>query len=153
MQDDRYSLSYNFIGASFVTSVKGTASRRAKGEQGQYVAQNAFLAWLQKGKLGTRPTSPARPTEVLISIFLSAAATSCFLRQSSNRDVLKSLFMRVIWYKRWDSSFHEIYGKLYQVFLFVITICTVTIFKKFKWCSIGVYWSYLHSIILLFNNF
>lgn len=40
--------------------VKGTASLRAKREQGQYVAQNAFLARLQKGKPGTRPTSPAR---------------------------------------------------------------------------------------------
>lgn len=113
-----------YRGPSFVTSVKGTASRWAKGEQGQYVAQNAFLASLQKGKPGTRPTSPARPTEVLISIFLSATTTSCFLRRSSDRDILKSLFMRVIWYKRWDSSVsrdsreNSVKYSFYQVFFF-----------------------------------
>lgn len=53
--------SHNFVGArpSWIP-VKGTASRWAKREQGQYVTQNAFLTRLQKGEPGTRPTSPAR---------------------------------------------------------------------------------------------
>lgn len=52
---------HNFVGARpSWNPVKGTTSRRAKREQGQYVAQNGFLARLQRGKPGTRPTSPAR---------------------------------------------------------------------------------------------
>lgn len=137
-----------YRGPPFVTYVKRTTSRWAKGEQGQYVAQNAFLAWLQKGKSGTRPTSPARPTEVLISIFLSAAAASYFLRRSSDRDVLKSLFMRVIWYKRWDSSFHEIHGEFY-LFVFITALCTTTIFRKLM----KLYWDILTIIFIMkFNH-
>lgn len=139
----------------FVTYVKRTTSRWAKGEQGQYVAQNAFLAWLQKGKPGTRPTSPARPTEVLISIFLSAAAASYFLRRSSDRDVLKSLFMRVIWYKRWDSSFDEIHSIL--SICFYHSIMYYYNFSKINETLLGYIYDYFHykiqSYPSLFNNF
>lgn len=75
-----------------------------------------FLLGCRRGSLARdqRHLPVARPTEVLILIFLGAAATSCFLRRSSDRDVLESLSACVIWRKISNSSFRGIHGGFYS---------------------------------------
>lgn len=65
--------------------VKGTTNPWARREQGQWLAQNAFLTGKRKGSLARdqRHLPALRPTEDLVSIFLRAAAMSCFLASIS----------------------------------------------------------------------
>lgn len=109
--------SHNFVGLPLLRApLKGPQSGEQRGSKDNTLRKMLFLLGCRRGSLARdqRHLPVARPTEVLISIFLDAAATLCFLRRSSDRDVLKSLSAHVIWRERWDSSFRGIHRGLYR---------------------------------------
>lgn len=104
--------------------LKGPQAYEQRGSKDNTLRKMLFLLGWRRGSLARdqRHLPVARPTEVLISIFLSAAATSCcFLRRSSDRDMYG-----VIIYARHMAQtlrffvLRGIQGELYQLFLVTI---------------------------------
>lgn len=117
--------------------LKGPQADEQRGSKDNTLRKMLFLLGCRRGSLARdqRHLPVARPTEVLISIFLSAAATSCFLRRSSDRDIYG-----VIIYARHMARtlrffvLRGIQGKLYQVFPVTIlcTCCSLSKLSKIQ---------------------
>lgn len=90
MQDEEYSLcTIQQEPALLGPPLKGPQADEQRGSKDNTLRKMLFLLGCRGGSLARdqRHLPVARPTEVLISIFLSAAATSRFLRRSSDRDM------------------------------------------------------------------